>query len=115
MPVLCRAVTLHRTLYFASWQAPARTYASAEAAVLQRCSTSDLARPQLTGRSHAAAAAGGASGGGGGGADAELRHFIEEMAERALLGLGDADRMFPTTLDQMYEAFSEDMPGRIML
>lgn len=31
----------------------------------------------------------------------ELRSFIGEMAEKALLGLGGADLVYPTTLDQM--------------
>lgn len=56
---------------------------------------------------------GGADGGAGGGE--ELRRFIREVADRALLGVGDADVMFPTTLDQMYEAYADDVPGRIML
>ncbi|GAB4815315.1 hypothetical protein N2152v2_002361 [Parachlorella kessleri] len=46
---------------------------------------------------------------------AELGRFIEEIAERALLGFGDSDLMFPSTLDQMYDAYSDEMPGRIML
>lgn len=53
-----------------------------------------------------------AGGTGGGG---ELRHFIQEMAEKALLGLGNADLTYPSTLEQYYDAYADEMPSRVML
>lgn len=53
--------------------------------------------------------------GGAAGAGDELHSFIQEMAEKALLGLGDARLIYPTTLDDLYAAYADETPGRVML
>ena len=48
--------------------------------------------------------------------DAELQRAIGQLAEMALLGAGDADRIFPDTLDEAFAALGEeDLAWRVML
>ena len=41
--------------------------------------------------------------------------MVEDIAEKALLGLGAASQMFPETLDEYYELVQDEMPFRIAL
>lgn len=49
--------------------------------------------------------------------DAELQRAISQLAELALLGAGQARRLFPdpSQLDELYEAATEDAPFRVAL
>ncbi|KAK9829778.1 hypothetical protein WJX72_007868 [[Myrmecia] bisecta] len=48
--------------------------------------------------------------------DAELARTVEQIAELALLGVGHADRMFPSTLKEAYNAFgNNELEWRIAL
>lgn len=58
----------------------------------------------------------GGNGEGDGRADSgDLSATIEQLAELALLGLGNAHRLFPETLEQEYEAYAEETEWRVML
>ena len=45
----------------------------------------------------------------------EIDDAIERIAEMSLLGLGDAERLYPDTLDSYYLANSEDQEWRVVL
>ena len=59
-------------------------------------------------------ALGGEEGAGAGG-EAELAATIERLAELALLGGGDLDRLYPETMEEAYEAYAEETEWRVML
>eukprot|EP00877_Chromochloris_zofingiensis_P007319 jgi/Chrzof1/2840/Cz12g00220.t1 len=48
-------------------------------------------------------------------ADAELAAAMQRIAEWSQLGVGDADVMYPETLDEFYEAFSDELQWRVAL
>jgi putative helicase MOV10L1 len=58
---------------------------------------------------------GGGGTGGGGDEAAELEAAIAQLAELALLGAGDADRLWPDSLDEMHAAYSAETQWRVML
>ena len=44
-----------------------------------------------------------------------MRVTIARLAELALLGGGDADRLFPESLEDLHEAYAEETQWRVML
>ena len=48
-------------------------------------------------------------------ADAELDRAVGQLAELALLGAGRAAELFPSTLDELYEAALDESPFRVVL
>jgi hypothetical protein len=48
-------------------------------------------------------------------AEDEMGAAVRQIAEMALLGLGDADRIFPESLDEHYISVSEEMQFRVAL
>ena len=57
---------------------------------------------------------GGPSAGGGLG-DTELASVVAQIAELAQLGLGDADRMYPQTMAEYFEAVADEQAWRVVL
>ena len=47
--------------------------------------------------------------------EAEMQRAIDQLAELVLLGAGDADRLFPDSLEEMYEAYADETQWRVML
>ncbi len=46
----------------------------------------------------------------------EIQQAVSHIAEAALLGVGDANKIFPETLEEMYESYGgEDMEFRVIL
>ena len=44
-----------------------------------------------------------------------MQRAIDQLAELVLLGAGDADRLFPDSLEEMYEAYADETQWRVML
>ncbi len=58
----------------------------------------------------------GEEGAGVGSADEEeLAAAVRQLAEMAVLGLGDADRLFPASLDEHYSSMSDELAFRVAL
>jgi hypothetical protein len=47
--------------------------------------------------------------------DGELASVVAQIAELAQLGLGDADRMYPQTMDEYYQAVADEQAWRVVL
>lgn len=46
----------------------------------------------------------------------EIQQAVSHIAEAALLGVGDASKMFPESLEEMYESYaSNEMEFRVIL
>ena len=46
----------------------------------------------------------------------EIQQAVSHIAEAALLGVGDASKMFPQSLEEMYESYaSNEMEFRVIL
>ena len=46
----------------------------------------------------------------------EIQQAVSHIAEAALLGVGDASKMYPETLEEMYESYSaNEMEFRVIL
>ena len=46
----------------------------------------------------------------------EIQQAVSHIAEVALLGVGDANRMFPESLEEMYDSYGgEEMEFRVIL
>jgi hypothetical protein len=45
----------------------------------------------------------------------ELAAAVRLLAEMAVLGLGDADRLFPASLDEHYSSMSDELAFRVAL
>ena len=46
----------------------------------------------------------------------DIQQAVSHIAEAALLGLGDASKMYPETLEEMYESYSaNEMEFRVIL
>ena len=50
-----------------------------------------------------------------GAAEEEMRATVDRLAELALLGRGDADRLFPDAAEEMAAAYAGETPWRVML
>lgn len=46
---------------------------------------------------------------------AEIEKAIEQLAQMSLLGMGDLDRTFPESLEDMYAAYAEEQSWRVAL
>lgn len=48
--------------------------------------------------------------------NAEIQQAVSHIAEAALLGVGDASKMFPESLEEMYESYaSNEAEFRVIL